>query len=72
MAIYRDTSLTSWKKLAKDGADLPPGQAIRTPSQFTIAVGETYDFELTPARGKYRLVTEFGDKLLWSQELVVR
>jgi manganese oxidase len=72
IAIYRDTSLASWKKLAKDGADLPAGQAIRTPSQFTIAVGETYDFELTPARGKYRLTTEFRDKLLWTRELVVR
>ena len=72
MAIYRDTSLASWKRLAKDGADLPPAQAIRTPSQFTIAVGETYDFELTPDRGKYRLVTQFRDKLLWSRELVVR
>jgi FtsP/CotA-like multicopper oxidase with cupredoxin domain len=72
IAIYRDTSLASWKKLAKDGAELPPGQAIRTPSAFTIAVGETYDFELTPDRGNYRLVTQFRDKLLWSRELVVR
>lgn len=72
IAIYRDTSLASWKKLAKDGADLPPGQAVRTPSAFTIAVGETYDFELTPDRGRYRLITEFRDKPLWTRELVVR
>ncbi|MGZ8398869.1 MAG: multicopper oxidase domain-containing protein [Gemmatimonadales bacterium] len=72
MAIYRDTRLASWKKLAKDGADLPPGQAIRGPSEFTIAVGEAYDFELTPEPGKYRLVAELREKWLWSRELVVR
>jgi FtsP/CotA-like multicopper oxidase with cupredoxin domain len=72
MAIYRDTSLATWKKLAKDGAELPPGQAVRTPSAFTIAVGETYDFELTPDRGKYRLVAEIREKPLWTRELVAR
>jgi len=72
MAIYRDTSLVTWRKLAKDGADLPPNQAVRTPSAFTIAVGETYDFELTPDPGKYRLVAELREKPLWTRELVVR
>jgi FtsP/CotA-like multicopper oxidase with cupredoxin domain len=72
MAVYRDTSLVSWRRLAKDGADLPPGQAVRTPSSFTMAVGETYDFELTPDRGRYRLVAEIREKTLWTRELVVR
>jgi FtsP/CotA-like multicopper oxidase with cupredoxin domain len=72
VAIYRDTSLVTWKKLAKDGADLPAGQAVRTPSAFIIAVGETYDFALTPDRGKYRLVAELREKPLWSRELVAR
>ena len=37
-----------WRPLAKDGADLPEGQRSLTPAQLTIAVGETYDFELRP------------------------
>ncbi len=72
LAIYRDTSLVTWRRLAKDGADLPAGQSLRGPSQFVIAVGETYDFEFTPNRGRYRMVAEIRDKRLWSRELVVR
>jgi FtsP/CotA-like multicopper oxidase with cupredoxin domain len=71
-AIYRDTSLVTWRRLAKDGADLPPAQSIRTPSTMLIAVGETYDFEFTPDPGRYRLVAEIREKPLWTRELVVR
>ncbi|MEP7226178.1 MAG: multicopper oxidase domain-containing protein [Gemmatimonadales bacterium] len=70
--IYRDTSLVTWRKLAKDGADLPPSQAVRTPSRFIIAAGETYDFEFKPDAGKYRLVAEIREKPLWIRELVAR
>jgi len=71
-AIRRDTSLVNWRRLAKDGADLPPHQAIRSPSAQPIAVGETYDFEFTPERGRYRLVAEIRENALWMRELVVR
>jgi FtsP/CotA-like multicopper oxidase with cupredoxin domain len=37
-----------WRPIAKDGADLPERQRTRTPARLTIAVGETYDFELQP------------------------
>jgi len=37
-----------WFPIAKDGADLPPGQRELCPAQLTIAVGETYDFEFRP------------------------
>lgn len=37
-----------WRPIAKDGADLPEGQRALTPARLTIAVGETYDFELRP------------------------
>ena len=40
----------NWRPIAKDGADLPLGQRELCPAQLTIAVGETYDFELTPER----------------------
>jgi FtsP/CotA-like multicopper oxidase with cupredoxin domain len=71
-AILRDTSLVNWRRLAKDGADLPPHQAIRSPSAQPIAVGETYDFEFMPERGRYRLVAEIRENALWTRELVVR
>jgi len=72
LGLYRDTSLVTWKRLAKDGADLSLGQVKRTASNLQIAVGETYDFELTPEAGKYRLVAEIREKTLWSREILVR
>lgn len=37
-----------WRPLAKDGADLPPGQRATCSAQQTLSVGETYDFEFRP------------------------
>jgi FtsP/CotA-like multicopper oxidase with cupredoxin domain len=37
-----------WRPVAKDGADLPGRQRTLTPARLTIAVGETYDFEVRP------------------------
>jgi manganese oxidase len=71
-AIYRDTSLVTWRRLAKDGADLPPTQAVSVRSAQRLSVGETYDFEFTPKAGRYRLVADIREKPLWTRELVVR
>ncbi|HEX7336797.1 MAG TPA: multicopper oxidase domain-containing protein [Gemmatimonadales bacterium] len=71
-SLLRDSSLVRWKRLAKDGADLPPHQAVETRSAVVMGVGETYDFEFRPEPGSYRLVAEFRDKVLWSRELVAR
>jgi FtsP/CotA-like multicopper oxidase with cupredoxin domain len=70
LSLYRDTALVAWRRLAKDGADLPAGQARQTPSSVQIGVGETYDFELTPESGSYRLVAELRDKPLWSRVIL--
>jgi FtsP/CotA-like multicopper oxidase with cupredoxin domain len=40
----------TWRPIAKDGADLPLAQRNLCPAQFTIGVGETYDFEFRPER----------------------
>ncbi len=41
----------TWRPLTKDGASLPPGRCVPGPAMQTIAVGETYDFEVqTPGR----------------------
>jgi FtsP/CotA-like multicopper oxidase with cupredoxin domain len=72
IGIYRDTSLVKWRRLAKDGADLPPARAVVTPAAFLMAVGETYDFEFAPKPGRYRLVANLRENRIWSRELVVR
>ena len=46
--VVRDSSVTSWRAVAKDGFTLPPEQATMRPSFTRIASGETADFELTP------------------------
>lgn len=38
-------ALANWRAVAKDGADLPAGQAVMKPADQRVAVGETYDFE---------------------------
>ncbi|MDQ4079213.1 MAG: multicopper oxidase domain-containing protein, partial [Gemmatimonadota bacterium] len=46
--LFGDTVLQQWRAVAKDGADLPPNQAVRRPARFTMGTGETADFEITP------------------------
>ncbi len=41
-------SPVQWRARAKDGADLPAGQAALQDAKLTIAPGETYDFEYQP------------------------
>ncbi len=42
--------LSTWRRYGKDGADLPPHQAVRVPSEQYLGAGETYDFEISPDR----------------------
>jgi manganese oxidase len=58
-SLLRDTIPVAWRALAKDGADLPPAQALVRPAQQIIGVGEAYDFEFTPEEpGQLRLVVK--------------
>ena len=43
---------TTWKPLAKDGATLPAGQTAPRTARQLVTVGETYDFEIQPARSQ--------------------
>jgi FtsP/CotA-like multicopper oxidase with cupredoxin domain len=69
--IYRDSSLVRWRRLAKDGADLPDGQAVEADAIQPVHVGETYDFEWTPDRGEYELRAGPRGKPFWIQRLTV-
>lgn len=53
--LWRGDSLQTWRRLAKDGADLPPASAIVTPARLRPLMGETMDTEWTPAPGRYEL-----------------
>lgn len=58
-SLRRDTTLVSWKPLAKDGADLPGAQSTPRRALQVVAVGETFDFEFNPPeRGSYELLIE--------------
>jgi FtsP/CotA-like multicopper oxidase with cupredoxin domain len=41
-----------WTAVAKDGADLPPAARTMRDGRQLVAVGETYDFEMTPKPGE--------------------
>jgi FtsP/CotA-like multicopper oxidase with cupredoxin domain len=46
-----DSTPLAWRARAKDGADLPPHARVEGPARLRrFGVGETYDFEWTPAR----------------------
>jgi FtsP/CotA-like multicopper oxidase with cupredoxin domain len=48
--LRSDTTITNWRVLAKDGADLPQAaRGVRQASQ-RVSIGETYDIELFPTR----------------------
>jgi FtsP/CotA-like multicopper oxidase with cupredoxin domain len=52
----RDTMLVEWRRLAKDGGDLPERERTLRPAQQLISIGETYDVEFQPTkRGELRL-----------------
>jgi manganese oxidase len=72
VALYRDSTPVTWRRLARDGADLPLQQAIEAPAVMPLAVGETRDLEWRPAPGEFRLVVGDPRRPLVSQRVVVR
>ena len=58
-SMRTDTTLVSWRAVAKDGADLPASQATVRSATQTLAFGETFDFVFDPPRaGTYSLAIE--------------
>jgi len=48
--LLADSTAQLWRPLAKDGAEVPPAARTETPARLRrFGVGETYDFEWTPA-----------------------
>ena len=46
--LVRDSSVLTWRAVAKDGFTLPQQQATVRPSSDRVESGETADFEITP------------------------
>ncbi|MES2125114.1 MAG: multicopper oxidase domain-containing protein [Gemmatimonadota bacterium] len=73
--LRRDTTVTTWQRRAKDGADLPLPLRTMVPARFSLDVGETIDFEFNAPRepGHYELAAGFkGAPIAWRQEIVVQ
>jgi FtsP/CotA-like multicopper oxidase with cupredoxin domain len=45
VALLQSGTPVQWRIIAKDGADLPPAQAVMIRAESALTVGETYDFE---------------------------
>ena len=71
--VLRDSTLVTWRAVAKDGMDLPAVRATERPAMQQIGNGETYDFELVPTvAGPLRLtVTSAGNALLATLPITV-
>jgi manganese oxidase len=46
--VVQDSTVTSWRPIAKDGFALPANQATTRPSIARVGTGETADFQFTP------------------------
>lgn len=46
LQLASGSDVQQWRALAKDGADLPVGQATPRPAVLALHPGETYDFEI--------------------------
>ena len=55
--LWHDSTLVSWRPLARDGADLPARFQHELPARTPMTIGETADFAFLPsAGGNWRLV----------------
>jgi FtsP/CotA-like multicopper oxidase with cupredoxin domain len=72
--LMRDSTLLTWRALAKDGMDLPPDQATSRSAMQQMGNGETYDFEFVPtALGDIRFtVSSAAGVLLVSMPIRIR
>lgn len=74
-SILRDSSVVSWRPVAKDGADYPLANIVSERALRRLNVGETFDAEFTaPAAGEYELTVRApGPKAkVYRRRLIVR
>lgn len=72
-ALMKDSAnAAEWVPLARDGADLLPALRKPQPAAQAVAVGQTWDFEITPAAGALVLTAGPGRRATWRQRLIFR
>ncbi len=73
-AIRRDTTVQTWRPVAKDGADLPPTMTVSGRAAQRLGVGEMFDAEFIAMEpGEYRLTIGYPQKQMeYSRKLIVR
>jgi len=55
-ALVNDSTVATWRAIAKDGADLPPALVTDRPARASMGPGETADFEFRPTvPGRWRM-----------------
>jgi FtsP/CotA-like multicopper oxidase with cupredoxin domain len=66
MRLLAGDTLLTWRRIAKDGMDLPADQSVTGPAEVQVGNGETYDFEYSPTEpGSIHLdITNAGGDLL--------
>lgn len=72
-ALMKDSAnAAEWEPRARDGADLPAALRKPEPAQKSVAVGQTWDFEITPTAGELVLTAAMGRRISWRQRLIFR
>ena len=75
-SIRHDSSIVSWRPIAKDGAAYPRETSIAGPARRRLNVGETFDAEfVAPSVGEYELVASRQGpraKPFYRRRLIVR
>ena len=72
--LGRDSTVLTWRAVAKDGMELAPDQATTRPAMQQMGNGEAFDYEFTPtAPGDHRFwVTSATNVLLVNMPIRVR
>jgi FtsP/CotA-like multicopper oxidase with cupredoxin domain len=71
--LRRDTTVMTWRPVAKDGFDLPEASRAIGPARRPVSTGETFDAEWTPpAPGEYLLTAMNRGKIFARQKIIVR
>jgi FtsP/CotA-like multicopper oxidase with cupredoxin domain len=61
VGLFADSLRLTWRPVAKDGADLQGPNAQEGPARLRMLPGQTWDVDVTPARGDYTLQVASAD-----------